>query len=109
MRIGRPIGAKIAKKREDVFTQHDVHLRRSEVAEPGPAQILVGPVPGVLPLGEDPPFDRFFGGVGLVFGQGVQIVQTADKQHVGDLLDHLDRVGDATRPEGIPDAVNFAT
>jgi hypothetical protein len=37
----------------------------------------------------------------------VQVVQAADEQQVGDLLDHLQRVGDAAGPEGIPDLVDL--
>jgi hypothetical protein len=38
----------------------------------------------------------------------VQVVQPAQEQQVGDLLDDLQRVGDTAGPEGIPDAVDLA-
>jgi len=38
----------------------------------------------------------------------VQVVQPAQKEQVGDLLDDFQRVGDAAGPEGIPDSVDLA-
>jgi hypothetical protein len=38
----------------------------------------------------------------------VQVVQPAQEEQVGDLLDHLQRVGDAAGPEGVPDLVDLA-
>lgn len=46
--------------------------------------------------------------VGLVFFERVQVVEPAQEEQVGDLLDHLDGVGDAAGPEGVPDLVDFA-
>jgi hypothetical protein len=42
---------------------------------------------------------------GLRFFVELQVVQTADEQQIRDLLDHFQRVGDASRPEGVPDGV----
>jgi hypothetical protein len=44
----------------------------------------------------------------LAFLQRVRVVQAADEEQVGDLLDHLHRVGDAAGPEGIPDGIDLA-
>lgn len=44
----------------------------------------------------------------LLFGKRVQVVQPADEQQIGDLLDDLQWVGDATGPERIPDPVDLA-
>jgi hypothetical protein len=63
---------------------------------------------GVLPLGEQASLHGLSQAHGLVFFQGVQVVQTAQEQQVGDLLHHLQRVGDAAGPERIPDGVNLA-
>ena len=38
----------------------------------------------------------------------MQVIQSAQEQKVGDLFDHLDRVGNAAGPEGIPECVDFA-
>ena len=38
----------------------------------------------------------------------LQVVEAPDEQQVGDLLDDLQRVGDAAGPEGVPDAVDLA-
>jgi hypothetical protein len=45
--------------------------------------------------------DRF------VLFQRVQIVEPALEQQVGDLLDHLDRVGDAAGPKGVPEGIDL--
>ncbi len=38
----------------------------------------------------------------------VSVIQSADEQRVGNLLRHLHRIGDAARPESIPDGVDLA-
>ena len=45
---------------------------------------------------------------GFVLFQGVQVVEAAQEEQIGDLLHHLQRVGDAARPEGVPDLVDLA-
>jgi len=45
---------------------------------------------------------------GLVFFQGVQVVQAAQEEQIGDLLNHLNGVGNAARPKGVPNLVNLA-
>lgn len=59
-------------------------------------------------FGEDAALHGFLQPGGLVFFQGVEVVQAAQEEQVGDLLDDFDRVGDAARPEGVPDLVDFA-
>jgi len=38
----------------------------------------------------------------------VQVIQPAQEEQVGDLLDDFERVGDAAGPEGVPDLVDLA-
>ena len=38
----------------------------------------------------------------------MQVVQAAQEEQAGDLLDDLDGVGDAAGPKGVPDLVDFA-
>ena len=38
----------------------------------------------------------------------MKLVEAAKKEQVGDLLDRGQRVGDASRPQGVPDAVDLA-
>ena len=87
---------------------HGVHLGRREVLEARPAQVVVVAAPGVSSLREKPALHRLAQRHGLVFLQGVQVVQAAQEQQVSDLLHHLQRVGDAARPERIPDGVDLA-
>jgi hypothetical protein len=56
---------------------------------------------------KNPPLDRLPGPRGLVLLQGLQIVKATEEQQVGDLLDDLERIGNAAGPEGIPDAVDL--
>jgi hypothetical protein len=84
--------------------------RRGEVLEARPAQVVVGvaaPADAVVARGEDPARHRRSEPGGLVLFQRVQVVQPAQEEQVGDLLDHLERVGDAARPEGVPDLVDL--
>ena len=50
--------------------------------------------------------DDASGDAGLLLGQGLEVVQAADEEQVGNLLDDLERVGDAAGPEGIPDPID---
>jgi hypothetical protein len=43
-----------------------------------------------------------------LFSARVEIVEPPQEEEVGDLLDDLERVRDASRPEGVPDAVDLA-
>lgn len=44
----------------------------------------------------------------LLLGERVQVIQPANEQQIGDLLDDLQRVRDASRPKRIPDPVDLA-
>ena len=96
-----------AQEREDVLADHREHLRRGEVLEARPAEVLVGPPLRILALREDPPLHRLLEPIGLVLLQRVHVVEPAEEEQVGDLLDHLQRVRDAAGPEGVPDAVDL--
>ena len=64
--------------------------------------------PEVLLAGAEPDALALAGASGLLLGQRVEVIQAADEQQVGDLFDHLQRIGDAARPERIPDPVDIA-
>ncbi len=55
--------------------------------------------------------DRLFNGliqaIGLVLGQGVQLIQAFDKKQVDQLLNNRERVGYAAGSHGVPDAVHL--
>src|SRR5439155_12558506 len=72
-----------------------------------PAQVLVGAPPGVPALREDSALNWLLEPGGLVLFQRVQVIQTTQEEQVRDLLDHLERVGDAAGPECVPDAVDL--
>lgn len=76
------------------------HDLRVHVAQPAPAQVvLVGAVDGVL--------DGRAQHSRLFFLEGLHLVEPAEENQVSDLLDDRDGVGDAARPEGFPEAVDF--
>src|SRR5699024_12242646 len=78
-----------------------VHALGCAVAQLPPAQVL-------LAGQEHRILDGAAGHARLPLGEHLQIVEPADEQQVGDLLDHLDRIADAAGPEGVPDAVDPA-
>jgi hypothetical protein len=78
------------------------------VLEARPAQVVVGPSLRILALGEDAALDGLLEPGGLVLLQRVQVVEPAQEEQVGDLLDDLERIGDAAGPEGVPDPVDLA-
>jgi hypothetical protein len=43
----------------------------------------------------------------FVLFEGVEIIEAAQEQQIGDLFHDLKRVGNATGPEGVPDAVDL--
>ena len=105
--VGGVVAAERAQEREDVLADDREHLGRREVLEARPAQVLVGALLRVFALREDAPLDRLLQPGGLVLFQRLQVVEPAQEEQVGDLLDDLERVGDAARPEGVPDAVDL--
>ncbi len=108
VRIGGAITAQRAQEGEDMFPQHGEHLGRREVPEPRPAQVLIGAAARVAALGEDAAGHGALQPGALALLQAVQVVQAADEEQVGELLDYLQRVGDAAGPEAVPDAVDLA-
>jgi hypothetical protein len=82
-----------------VLADHGEHLGRGKVLEVRPAKVVVGAALRVFALREDPPLHRLLEPVRFVFLQRVQVVQPPDEEQVGDLLDDLQWVRDAARPE----------
>jgi hypothetical protein len=109
VRVGGVVtGNAVAQEGKDMLADHGEHLGRGEVLETRPAQVVVIAALVVLPFREDALRHRLLEQVGLAFFQGVGVVEAADEEQVGDLLHHLHRVGDAARPEGVPDGVDLA-
>lgn len=108
MREGAAVAAQAAHEGEHMFAHYAVHLGGSEVLEVRPAQVLVVAAFGIVAHRVDAALDRLAQADGLVLFQGVQIVEPALEQQVGDLLDHLDGVGNAAGPESVPDGIDLA-
>lgn len=87
-----------------------IHLAGFEILETRPAEIGVGPALvalAVVAFGEDVALDRLFERGGLLLFEQLQVIEPAEEEQVGDLLNHLKRVRNAARPERIPDAVDL--
>jgi hypothetical protein len=97
-----------AQEWKDVLADDRVHLGRREVLEARPAEVFVGPFLRVLALREHAPRHRLLEPRRLVLLKGVQVVEPAQEEEVGDLLDDLEGVRDAPGPERVPDAVDLA-
>ncbi len=108
VRVGGAVPPEGAEEGEDVLGHHGEHVGGGEVAEAGPAQVVVGALLRVGALGEDAALHGLLEPEGLVELEGVEVVEAAEEEQVGDLLDDLERVGDAAGPEGGPDAVDLA-
>ncbi len=102
------VRAQGAQHGEHVFAHGSKHLGRGFVLEAAPAQGVVVAAFGVVAEWEDVPRHGAAQAVGLVFFERVQVVEPAQEEQVGDLLDDFERVGDAAGPEGVPDLVDFA-
>lgn len=89
-----------------MLTEHREHLWRGKVLEARPAQVVKRAAFGVV-AGRVEPQRRGLEALGLVLFAHLVAVEAAQKQQVGDLLDDFKRVGDAARPEGVPDLVDF--
>ncbi len=88
---------------------HDrIHLPGGEVLETGPAEVVVLATLGVGTLGEDARRHRLLQHQRFALFQRMRVIQPPDEQQVGDLFNHLQRIGNAARPEGIPDSVDLA-
>jgi len=73
----------------------------SDVGAPAPL------TDAVLALRKDAPRYRLLHAGGFVLFQRVQVVQAPHEQQVRDLLDDLDWIGDAARPESVPNLANL--
>jgi hypothetical protein len=107
LRVRRAFAAEGAEEGEDVIGDDVVHLARLVVLEARPAQLVVRAAAGVLPRGKDDALQRRAEARGLQLFDGLQIIQTANEKQIRDLLDHLERIGDASRPERVPNAVDL--
>jgi hypothetical protein len=107
MCIRRAVTAEVTKEREYVFVHHLEHLGRGEVLEMRPAVVVVRPALFVRPLGEDALLHRLLQALGLLLLKRLEVVEPADEQQIGDLLDYLQRVRDPARRERIRDLVNL--
>ena len=105
--IAELAGEPLTQVRKDVLAHDGVHLRRGEVLEARPAEVFIESAFRVAARGKDAPLHRPLEAVGFVFLQRVQVVEPAQEEEIGDLLDHLQRIRDAARPEGVPDAIDL--
>src|ERR1700679_214397 len=90
-----------------MLADHHIQVARIGVLEAVPAVILKRTLLAVLTFGEEPLLHRLLFAIGLQFLGNFLLVQPLEKKQVGDLLNNLERIGDAARPEGIPDLIDL--
>lgn len=106
--IGRIVRGEPTQKGEDVLTDEPEHFVRGRILEARPAEAFVWGPAIVVALGEDAPLHRLARAIGPELRERMKLVEAAKEKQVGDLLDCGQRVGDASRPQGVPDAVDLA-
>ena len=103
VRVRRALSAQAPQPREYAVGDDLVHVLWRHLGEHRPAQFL-----GIV-LGVDRVLDWLAGPVRLVLLERLKVVKALDEHEVGNLLNHLKRVGDASRPERVPQPVDLAT
>ena len=103
-----PIRLQGADEREHAVAYDRIHGPRIEVLEAAPAQVFVRNTAVVLAFGKDAPLQGTPQAVGLLLLGGMEVVEALDEEEVRDLVHHFQRVGDAARPEHVPQAVYLA-
>ncbi|VMP20668.1 Uncharacterised protein [Streptococcus pneumoniae] len=94
------LAAVLPQEREHRVGHREKHGVRVQLPEPRPAQAIL--LRRELRVLDGPLHERG----ALLLGR-VQLVQPPQEQEVGHLLDDLQGVGDAARPERVPDAVHL--
>jgi hypothetical protein len=61
----------------------------------------------VVAFGKDAAGEGLVEAGGSEFFEGVELVEAAEEEEVGDLFDDFEGVGDAAGPEGVPDGVDL--
>ena len=105
--VGGTVTAQGAEKRKDMLANQIEQLPRLKILKLGPTEVGVAAAFGVLAFGEEAPLDRRTQRLGLLLFERLKFVQAAQKEQVGDLLDHLKGISNAAGPECVPQAVNL--
>ncbi len=107
LRICRSLAPKRAQKRKNVLGDNLVHFARFAILELRPSVVVVRPALAILPRRKNDALDGRAEARSLQLFDGLKVVETPDEEEIGDLLDDLERVRDASRPKGIPDRVDL--
>jgi len=99
--VAADLVAVLLQEREHLGGHRLEHHFRVEVLETAPAQVR-------LARQELRVLDRLAEDARLALRRRLQVVEAAQEEQVGDLLDHLKRVADAAGPERVPDLVDSA-
>src|SRR6266545_313199 len=96
-------------ERKDVVAHMVQHLFGRQMAELRPAQLLAGPflAAACLVLSIEQRRGLLLQELGIAATLFIQRVEPPHEQQVADLLDGGQRVGDAARPEAVPELVDF--
>jgi hypothetical protein len=103
----RGVVAEGTEKGKDMIPRSLVHRAGLKILEAFPALLFIRHALWVVTFGEDSASEGLFEARSFALLDLLHLIQAFEKEEVGDLFDDLDRVGNATRPESIPDAVNL--
>jgi hypothetical protein len=106
-RIVGAVAAKRTQEWEEVLVDQLKLRARLLPLEKAPAKVSEGCAATVVALGEDAPVERPVELAGFLFGGGLLLVQPLEEEQKGNLLNYLDGVGDASRPETVPKLVDL--
>jgi len=106
--VGRFLTAQLPQEREHPLAHHLEHRGRfAQFLEAAPAQLAPGSALPIRALREDAAAHGLLGSLAAALLQGFQLIQPPNEQQVGELLQNLQRVGDAATPEGISDPIDL--
>lgn len=90
-----------------MLIDHRHYLAWLKILKARPAEVGVGTTLFVRALRENSTLDGDAKGLCLVFFERLKLVEPLNEQEIRDLFDDGERIGDAARPEGIPDFVDL--
>jgi len=105
--VGGAVAAQVSQEGEDIIVNQIVEFACFELLEARSAEVSIATTLFIFSFGEEAPLDGCAQRLSLLLLNCLEIIQTAQKEQVGDLFNHLKRICDAARPECVPQAVNL--
>ena len=90
-----------------MLADHIVHLAGFHILESRPAEVCIRASLGIFAFGKVIMLNGLLQPRRFVFFQRLEVIQPAKEKKVRDLLNNFERIGNASRPEGIPDPIDL--